>query len=168
MSNPRAALAILLWLALAGCSPTIFALTSYRGYAALDEASLRGLADLADRGDLTKAKILVALGPPVSVIGQDDGEIFIYRRVARDTSTIELNPGYLVPAAPPVPLWSDADVSGRDDLLMVFFGEQGEVRGVSFRQRIWVGLEEGWVDLDVVHDHEVDLVLDPVLPNNAR
>jgi hypothetical protein len=80
--------------------------------------------------------VLAALGPPVSILGQDDGEIFVYRRVARDTNTVTLNPGYVVPTAPSVPLYVDADVSGRDDLLMVFFDGQGYVRAASIRQSI--------------------------------
>ena len=156
MSDLRPTLAILLALILTGCSPAIFTITSYRGHTALDEASLRGLADLADRGVLSKAQILETLGPPVTVIGQDDGEIFMYRRIARDTSTLFVNPGYVVPPAPSIPLWSDADVSGRDDLLMVFFDERGDVRGASFRKRVGevsgsraatLGEEiRGWID----------------------
>ncbi len=156
MSDPRPTLMVLLVLILTGCSPAIFTLTSYRGHTALDEKSLRRLADLADGGNLSKPQVLVTLGPPVTVIGQDDGDIFVYRRIARDTSTLQLNPGYLVPSAPSVPLWSNADVSGRDDLLMVFFDGSGEVRGVSFRQRVGevegsraatLGEEvRGWID----------------------
>ena len=75
--------------------------------------------------------MLDLLGPPLHVIGQGDGEIFVYRRLARDSRTVTLNPAYLVPSAPSVPLYSRMNVSGRDDLLMVFFDTQGRVRALS-------------------------------------
>ncbi len=85
---------------------------------------------------LTKSGVLSVLGPPVSIVEEDGGDIFVYRHVARDTSEINLNPGYVVPWVPSVPLYVDNDVSGRDDLLMIFFGEDGEVIGASMRQSV--------------------------------
>jgi hypothetical protein len=67
------------------------------------------------------------------VIGQDAGEIFVYRRLARDTRIINLNPGMVsVPISlPSVPLFFDSETSGRDDTLMVFFDPDGLMQGAS-------------------------------------
>ena len=74
--------------------------------------------------------MLATLGPPIQVIGQDTGEVFVYRRLARDTSTINLNPSMvtLFCPAPPIPIYFDSRTSGRDDTLMVFFDSQGQDR----------------------------------------
>jgi hypothetical protein len=56
--------------------------------------------------------------------------------VARDTSVINLNPGYIVPSAPSIPLYVDRDVSGRDDVLMVFFDARGRVVGAGIRRYV--------------------------------
>ena len=88
----------------------------------------------ADR-PVTKADVLATLGPPIHVIGQDKGEIFVYRRLARDTRTVNLNPSMVsVPVAlPPVPVYFDSQTSGRDDTLMVFFDSDGRIQGESIR-----------------------------------
>jgi hypothetical protein len=121
---------------LAGCGPALIAITSYRGHLAIDRSGLETLERLLASDASRKADVLAALGPPVSILGQDDGEIFVYRRVARDTNSINLNPSYVFPPAPSVPLYVDTDVSGRDDLLMVFFDEQGRLRAASLRRSI--------------------------------
>ncbi len=130
-------LAVLLGAAaLAGCGPTLIAVTSYRGHRAIEPDGLEAPARLLADGGADKAQVLAKLGPPVSILGQDDGEVFVYRRVARDTNTIDLNPSHLFPAAPPVPVYTDTDISGRDDLLMVFFDREGRVRAASIRHSI--------------------------------
>jgi len=121
---------------LAGCGPALISVTSHRGHLAIDRSGLEALERLLARDDGRKADVLAALGPPVSILGQDDGEIFVYRRVARDTNSVNLNPAYVVPTAPSVPLYVDTDVSGRDDLLMVFFDEHGLLRAASLRRSI--------------------------------
>jgi hypothetical protein len=93
------------------------------------------LEQLVADGEVHKAEVLRSMGPPVSVLGQEDGEIFVYRHVARDTSTINLNPGYIM-LGPSIPLWVDHNVSGRDDLLMLSFDAHGALRGASLRQRV--------------------------------
>ena len=129
------------WLALAatlllGCAPTIVALRSHRGHRALDEHALASLSARAELGTLDKAGVLTILGPPVVIVGQTRGEIFVYRHVARDTSEYNLNPGYLVQVIPPFPLLVDSNVSGRDDLLMLFFDSRGRLADASLRQSV--------------------------------
>ena len=135
MSRTRVAL-LSCALALAACAPTVVAVRSYRGHSALDEHALATISELAEAGALNKAGVLSVLGPPIAVVGQGGGEIFVYRHVARDASEINLNPGYLVPSAPSVPLYVDNDVSGRDDVLMVFFDAEGRVVGASMRRNV--------------------------------
>jgi hypothetical protein len=118
------------------CAPTLVAVHSYRGHGALDEKALATISELAEAGALNKAGVLSVLGPPVSVVGQGAGEIFVYRHVARDASEINLNPSYVVPSAPSLPLYVNNDVSGRDDVLMIFFGADGKVLGASMRQNV--------------------------------
>jgi hypothetical protein len=126
---------ILLMAALsAGCADAIFSLESHRTHDAYTEASLKEFVRLRDTGPVSKAEVLATLGPPIHVIGQDTGEVFVYRRLARDTSTINLNPSMvtLFGPAPPIPIYFDSRTSGRDDTLMVFFDSEGQVQGEGF------------------------------------
>jgi hypothetical protein len=129
-------LAVLLAAALsAGCAEAIFSLDSHRTHEAYSEASLEEFVKLRAAGLVSKAEVLATLGPPIHVIGRDTGEIFVYRRLARDTRTINLNPSmvnYFVGPTPPIPLYFDSQTSGRDDTLMVFFDSQGKVQGEGF------------------------------------
>ncbi len=117
-----------------GCAEAIFSIDSYRTHDAYTEASLDEFVKLRDTGPVSKAEVLATLGPPIDVIGQDQGEIFVYRRLARDTRTINLNPSMvnLFGPAPPIPIYFDSRTSGRDDTLMVFFDSQGQVQGEGF------------------------------------
>ena len=117
----------------AGCAEAIFSIDSYRSHDAYTEASLGDYVKRRAAGPVTKADVLATLGPPIHVIGQDTGEIFVYRRLARDTRTININPSMitLFLSLPPVPLYFDSDTSGRDDTLMVFFDSEGRMRGES-------------------------------------
>lgn len=113
-----------------GCAKAIFSIASYRSHEAYSDASFAAFQGL-EPGAAGKAEVLAALGPPIHVVGQDRGEIFVYRRLARDTSVINLNPStvsFLGPA-PPIPLFYGSDTSGRDDTLMVFFDAAGRLRG---------------------------------------
>jgi len=122
---------------LAGCAEAIFSLDSHRTHNAYTEASLEEFIKLRDTGPVNKAEVLATLGPPIQVIGRDTGEIFVYRRLARDTRTINLNPSMVnlfIPAVPavPIPIYFDSQTSGRDDTLMVFFDSQGRVQAEGF------------------------------------
>jgi hypothetical protein len=127
-------LALLLAAALlAGCAEALFSIDSYRSHDAYTEASLRAFRERKAGGQVTKADLLATLGPPIRVIGEDTGEVFVYRRLARDNRTINLNPGMVrvgIPA-PPLPIYFDSETSGRDDTLMVFFDSEGRMRGES-------------------------------------
>ena len=127
-------IALLLGAALSvGCAEAIFSIDSYRTHDAYTEASLGEFLEMGVAGPVTKADVLATLGPPIYVIDQNEGEIFVYRRLARDTRTINLNPGMVtvfIPL-PSVPLYFDSETSGRDDTLMVFFDSKGQTRGES-------------------------------------
>ena len=129
-------IALLLLAALsAGCAEAIFSLESHRTHNAYTEASLEEFIKLRATGPVSKAEVLATLGPPIQVIGRDTGEIFVYRRLARDTRTINLNPSmvnYFVGPTPPIPLYFDSQTSGRNDTLMVFFDSQGTAQGEGF------------------------------------
>jgi hypothetical protein len=128
-------IALLLLAALSvGCADAIFSLDSHRTHEAYTEASLDEYVKLRAAGPVGKAEVLATLGPPLQVIGRDTGEIFVYRRLARDTRTLNLNPSmvnYFAPT-PPIPIYFDSQTSGRDDTLMVFFDSQGKVQGEGF------------------------------------
>ena len=132
----RVLVGLLAAVLLGGCGPSLISIISYRGHRGFDEPALTELARMVAKPVSMKAEVLNSLGPPVSIIGQDDGEIFVYRRVARDTNTIDLNPSYVFPLLPPVSLYINTDVSGRDDLLMIFFDEAGRLRGASLRRSV--------------------------------
>ena len=116
-----------------GCADAIFSIDSYRTHDAYTEASLEAFREVMRERPVTKADVLATLGPPIHVIGQDAGEIFVYRRLARDTRTINLNPAMVsVPVSlPPIPVYFDSETSGRNDTLMVFFDSQGRMQGES-------------------------------------
>ncbi len=128
-------LALLLGATLSiGCAEAIFSIGSYRTHDAYTEASLDEFVKLRSAGPVSKAEVLATLGPPIQVIGQDTGEVFVYRRLARDTRTINLNPAMVNLFGPtvPIPIYYDSQTSGRDDTLMVFFDAQGRVQGEGF------------------------------------
>jgi hypothetical protein len=128
----RLALLLLATLSV-GCAEALFSIDSFRSHDAYTAASLEEFAAIKAERPVTKADVLATLGPPIHVIGQDAGEIFVYRRLARDTRTINLNPSMVRVgiALPPIPLYFDSDTSGRDDTLMVFFDAEGRMRGES-------------------------------------
>ncbi len=137
-------LALLLFAAVGGgCAAAIFSIVSFRSHAAYTDASLASFRELLGSGvAVTKPDVLATLGPPIEVIGQDDGEVFVYRRLARDTNVINLNPGMVTFfAAPPVPIYFGSDSSGRDDTLMVFFDREGRLRNTG--ERLGIAETEG-------------------------
>jgi hypothetical protein len=137
MSEPRFRCAVsirlllVISLALAGCAPTLVSIQSFRSHLSPPEVLLEDL-ELANGGEpLSKADVLDLLGPPLHVIGQGAGEIFVYRRLARDSRTVTLNPAHVAPSVPSVPIYSSTSITSRDDLLMVFFDKEGAVRSLS-------------------------------------
>ena len=126
-------LALLLACGSLGCAEAIFSVVSFRSHDAFDDEALERFQASRERKVVTKSEVLAVLGPPTGVIRQDQGEIFVYRRVARDRSVLNLNPS-MIPVLgpmPPIPIYFRREDSGRDDTLMVFFGSDGSVRGHS-------------------------------------
>jgi len=136
----RASLLALLLAALlaSGCAEAIFSIISFRSHEAYSDASLMRFRELMGAGvAVTKSDVLATLGPPIEVIGQDEGEVFVYRRLARDTNVINLNPAMIsFVTAPPLPIYYGSDSSGRDDTLMVFFDREGRLRNSGERRGI--------------------------------
>ena len=141
----RLALLPLVFCALlaSGCGQAIFSIVSFRSHDAYTDAALARFYELIEvtGGDVSKAQVLFTLGPPIQVVGQDEGEIFIYRRLARDTSVINLNPSMItfVGPMPPIPIYFASDSSGRDDTLMLFFDREGRLANQGLR----LGVGEG-------------------------
>jgi hypothetical protein len=114
-----------------GCAEAIFSIDSSRTHDAYTEASLNEFVRMSVEGPVSKADVLATLGPPIHVIGQEAGEIFVYQRLARDTRTINLDPSTISVfiSLPSIPIYFDSDTSGRHDTLMVFFDSQGRMQG---------------------------------------
>ena len=131
-------LVALLAALLLGCGGALFSRESSRSHDAYTAASLESFRRAQADRLLSKADVLATLGPPIHVIGQADGEIFVYRRVVTDTNAINLNPGVVsgLAPAPAIPLYLRSRTSGRDDTLMIFFNAHGQVRGESARHEV--------------------------------
>ncbi len=135
----RAALLGLVLCALlgSGCGQALFSIVSFRSHDAYTDVALARFYELiaATGGKVSKPEVLFTLGPPIQVVGQDEGEIFIYRRLARDTSIINLNPSMIsfVGPLPPIPIYFASDRSGRDDTLMIFFDREGRLANQGLR-----------------------------------
>lgn len=120
-----------------GCTTSFYSATSYRTNRAFSEQARIDLEAALARGAVLKPDVLTTLGPPVHVVAQERGEVFVYRSRMDDTSTIYLDfslisdIGFFSWELPSVPLWIDSDQSSRDDLLMVFFDAEGRVTGIG-------------------------------------
>lgn len=137
-------LVALLAVLLLGCGGALYSRESSRSHDAYTAASLESFRRAQADGLLSKADVLATLGPPIRVIGQEDGEIFVYRRVVTDTNAINLNPGVVsgLAPAPAIPLYLRSRTSGRDDTLMIFFDAHGQVRGESARHEVGDAMPE--------------------------
>lgn len=117
----------------AGCSEAIFSMVSFRNHYAYSDAAFVEYQMIQQKqGEVTKADVLATLGPPIHVIGQSEGDIFVYRRKAVDTRSIDINPS-MVSFSVPIPIFFGSRTSGRDDTLMLFFDAEGHVRGEASR-----------------------------------
>ena len=138
----RVLLAVLLLLLLGGaslgCSDAFLSLITFRSHHAFTEESYEGYRETRRAGPVTKADVLTTLGPPIQVLVQDEGDVFVYRRVARDTRIIHLNPSFVsyFGPMPPVPLYFGSFTVGRNDELMVFFDRDGRLREDAVRFEI--------------------------------
>lgn len=133
--SPRAAACALGLLATLGCSEAILSFQSHRTHDAYTDASLARFQEASAQRTLEKGDVLATLGPPILAIPQDDGDIFVYRRFARETRILNVNPSFVsyFGPAPPIPLYFNSHTTGRDDLLMVFFDAEGRMRGAGAR-----------------------------------
>jgi len=112
-----------------GCSATVVEITAARtdvGYPMQDPDVVARFT----KERRTKGEVLAQFGPPVTVIPQSRGDVFVYRSQAYDTQTINLNPE-LVTGIPSPSIYTNADSSRRDDLLMIFFDEHGKSYGAA-------------------------------------
>lgn len=112
-----------------GCSNALFSWTHIRSHTAFNEASYEAFRELRANGPVSKADVLATVGPPMHVIGQETGDVFVYRRSARDTRIVHLNPSFIsvFGPAPPIPIYYGSSSSGYSDTLMVFFDSEGRM-----------------------------------------
>lgn len=129
MRHLTCALALALPAAL-GCSEAMLSRIAYRSHDAFTDASYEQYERRRDDGPLVKADVLATLGPPIHVIGQEEGDVFVYRRLASDTTILHLNPSFIsyFGPMPPIPLYFGSSTIGRNDILMVFFDSEGRLR----------------------------------------
>lgn len=130
----RAALVVLCLLG-CGCAKAIFSRVTTRSHQAYTDADFAEFLEIRQLGETGKAEVLATLGPPIEVLSQDSGDVFVYRRRIRESNVINLNPNTVSGFGPPVPvpLFFRSSTKGRDDTLMLFFGPDGRLRGDSLR-----------------------------------
>jgi hypothetical protein len=128
----RARLALWLLVPIAlGCNQALVSVLSSQTHAAYTDEAFAELEAAKAQGSLTKAEVLATLGPPIRVIDESDGDVFVYRRLDQGTRTVNVNlslASYFFPAPPfPIYFWSATKI--RNDTLMIFFDPSGRVRG---------------------------------------
>lgn len=117
-----------------GCAQAILSRITTRSHQAYSDADFAEFLEIRELGQTGKAEVLATLGPPIEVLSQDSGDVFVYRRRIRESTVINLNPNTVTFGPPvPIPLFFRSSTSGRDDTLMLFFGPDGRLRGDSLR-----------------------------------
>ena len=121
-----------------GCAKAIVSHVSRTSHQAYNDADLARFKSVRSLGTTRKGEVLAPLGPPIEVIGQDTGDIFVYRRRALQTNVINLNPGMVSGFGPtlPIPLYYRSTTTGREDTLMLFFDAEGLLQGESLLRGI--------------------------------
>jgi hypothetical protein len=114
-----------------GCSTTVVEVTIARTDVGYTMQSPEVIDRLTQGEPRSKSEVLAQFGPPVTLIPQARGDVFVYRCQALDTQTINLNPA-LITRIPSPSLYTNADSSRRDDLLMIFFDEHGQSYGAAY------------------------------------
>jgi hypothetical protein len=79
--------------------------------------------------ETTKVQVLASFGPPDSIVRQLDGDVFVYRYVRRNSSTLTIEE----PVVTDLTLFSYTRSDERDDRLSILFDASGVV--VSFGLR---------------------------------
>lgn len=123
---------------LTGCAEAIFSRVTRRDGAAYSDADFVRYTKQRQMGVTRKGEVLSALGPPIQVLAQDQGDVFVYRATSRVTDVINLNPSTVSGFGPsvPVPIYFRSDTTGREDTLMLFFDAQGRLVGESLARGI--------------------------------
>ena len=124
-----------------GCAEALFSRVSIQSHAAYTDADFAEFLAIREIGSTRKGQVLATLGPPIQVLAQDTGDVFVYRRHARDTNVVNLNPSMVSGFGPtvPIPIYFRSSTTGREDTLMLFFDAEGRLRGQSLLR----GIEEG-------------------------
>jgi len=81
-------------------------------------------------GTTTKSDILRLYGPPDTVRRQYDGDVFIYRYVRRNSSSLNI----IEPVFTRLTIFSYSRLQQKDDSLVILFDKDGVVKGYGFHQ----------------------------------
>ncbi len=129
---------LLVSLLLTGCAEALFSRVSMQSHAAYTDADFAAFLAIRRIGTTRKGEVLATLGPPIQVLPQDRGDIFVYRRRARETNVVNLNPSMVSGFGPtvPIPIYFRSATTGREDTLMIFFDAEGRLRGQSLMRNI--------------------------------
>ena len=129
MRRRRLGLLLLPLLLCSACAEAILSRTSFRSHDAYSDEAYAAFREILEAGGVSKGEALATLGPPIHVIPRDLGEVFVYRRLARDTDVLNLNPAMVSGLGPtvPIPIYFDSSSSGRNDTLMLFFDAAGRL-----------------------------------------
>lgn len=78
-------------------------------------------------GEATKAEVLARLGPPDGIVRQFDGDIFVYRRVRRNTATFRISE----PVVTNLEIFEWTRSEQRHDSIVILFDPDGMVKQVG-------------------------------------
>ncbi len=81
-------------------------------------------------GITTKSEILKIYGPPDTVRRQYDGDVFIYRYVRRNSSSLNI----IEPVFTRLTIFSYSRLQQKDDSLVILFDKDGAVKSYGFHQ----------------------------------
>jgi hypothetical protein len=81
-------------------------------------------------GETTKAEVLARFGPPDAIVRQLDGDVFVYRFVRRNSSTLTIEE----PVVTDLTLFTYTRSTEKDDRLSILFDARGLVRSFGLRR----------------------------------
>lgn len=81
-------------------------------------------------GITTKSEILKIYGPPDTVRRQYDGDVFIYRYIRRNSSSLNI----IEPVFTRLTIFSYSRLQQKDDSLVILFDKDGAVKSYGFHQ----------------------------------
>jgi hypothetical protein len=134
----RVALLVTISLLLGGCAEALYSRVAVQSHDAYSDADYAAFLAIRQLGATRKGEVLATLGPPIQVLGQDAGDVFVYQRRARNTSVVNINPAVVSGFGPtvPIPIYVRSATTGRDDTLMLFFDPEGRLQGESLLRGI--------------------------------